>query len=72
MRCDWQVVEGRDHPTFRCRVCRHIVEVWDVDPVDFLARTSDCGGLPEDSPPAFRLRMRVRGYLARLKRWALR
>ena len=70
MRCEWQIVEGAGrHPVFRCRLCKR-EETVIGDPSELLARSRECTGLPESSPPAFRLRGRVHGYLSALKRMA--
>ncbi len=72
MRCKWTFLTAGNGGTltFRCRVCRQQIHFGEGDPSEVLARTGECAGRPEDSPPAFRLRSRVRGYMLVMKRWA--
>jgi len=75
MRCVWVFVpDDRDslEPArplaFRCQVCRRRIQIGHGESADALDRAADCTGRPEDSPPAFRFRSRVRGYVLAMKR----
>lgn len=77
MRCKWNFVPDYEDTLnsnpplkFRCQVCRRETEIRHGDSAELLARMDDCTGRPEDSPPAFRLRTRVRALVLSMKRYA--
>ena len=69
MRCIWTFEpDCSDVLAFRCQVCRRRIQIGHGESAAALDRSADCTGRPEDAPPAFRLRSRVRAYVLAMRR----